>query len=102
MKPIPHDQCSPARHLIRELRGTTTYSLRRMQTGSLEGRYPPVRDHQGCVALTAWLVAVDLFIVASRSALKTIPPSDARVIVGQLGGFTRRAANLVRLKVGNT
>ena len=97
---VTHPNLSAERHLIRELRGTSKSVLRRMQTGSLEGRYPPVRDHQAVLALTTWLTAVDLFIAASRAALKAIPPGEAHTIVGQLGGFTRRAANLVRLKVG--
>ena len=91
---------SAERHLIRELRGTTASYGRRLAAGSLESGYPPVRDHQGCVALTAWLVAVDALIVASRAALRAIPPGEAHTIVGQLGGFTRRAANLLRQKVG--
>ena len=91
---------TPARELIQELRGTSKSFARHLAAGSLESGYPPVRDHQGCVALTAWLTAVDALIVASRAALKAIPPGEAHVIVGQLGGFTRRAANLLRQKVG--
>ena len=91
---------SAERHLIRELRGTSKSFGRRLAAGSLESNYPPVRDHQGCVALTAWLVAVDAFVAATRLASKAIPPGEVHVIVGQLGGFTRRAANLVRQKVG--
>ena len=96
----PENGVSPERHLIRELRGTSKSFVRRLAAGSLEVRYPPVRDHQAVVALTAWLVAVDTFIAASRAALKAIPPGEVHTIVGQLGGFTRRAANLVRQKVG--
>ena len=91
---------SAERHLIRELRGTTASFGRRLAAGSLESGYPPVRDHQGSVAVTVWLVAVDTFIAASRAALKAIPPGEVHTIVGQLGGFTRRAANLLRQKVG--
>ena len=94
----PH--LSAERHLIRELRGTSKSFGRRMKAGSLEARYPPVRDHQGVLALTLWLAAVDAFIAATRLASKAIPPGEAHTIVGQLGGFTRRAANLVRQKVG--
>ena len=100
MRPIPQDQLTPARHLIRELRGTTASFGRRLAAGSLESGYPPVRDHQAVLAVTAWLVAVDTFIAASRAALKAIPPGEVHTVVGQLGGFTRRAANLIRLKVG--
>ena len=100
MRPIPQDQLTTARHLIRELRGTTKSFGRRLAAGSLESNYPPVRDHQAVLALTAWLVSVDAFVAATRAALKAIPPGEAHTIVGQLGGFTRRAANLIRLKVG--
>ena len=100
MRPIPQNQPTVARVLIQELRGTTKSVLKRLAAGSLETRYPAVRDHKAVLALTDWLAAVDAFVVASRSALKAIPPSEARVIVGELGGFTRRAANLIRLKVG--
>ena len=100
MRPTPQNQPTVARVLIQELRGTTKSALKRLAAGSLESRYPVVRDHQAVLALTDWLAAVDAFVVASRSALKAIPPSEARVIVGELGGFTRRAANLIRLKVG--
>ena len=91
---------SAERHLIRELRGTTASFGRRLAAGSLESGYPPVRDHQAVRAMTAWLVAVDALVAATRLALKAIPPGEIHTIVGQLGGFTRRAANLIRLKVG--
>ena len=100
MRAIPQDQLSPSRELIRELRGTSKSLGRRLAAGSLEVRYPVLRDHKGVLALTVWLVAVDAFVVASRAALKAIPPGEVHVIVGELGGFTRRAANLVRQKVG--
>ena len=101
MRAIPQDQLSPERHLIRELRGTSkSFARRPMSAGSLESNYPPVREHQAVLALTTWLVAVDAFIAASRAALKAIPPGEVHTVVGQLGGFTRRAANLIRLKVG--
>ena len=100
MRAIPQDQITPERHLIRELRGTSKSFVRRVAAGSLESHYPPVRDHQAVLALTAWLVSVDAFVAATRSALKAIPPGEVHTVVGQLGGFTRRAANLVRLKVG--
>ena len=100
MRPIPQDQLSPSRELIRELRGTSKSFGRRLAAGSPEARYPAVRDHQGCVALTVWLAAVDAFVAATRLASKAIPPGEVHVIVGQLGGFTRRAGNLVRQKVG--
>ena len=88
------------RHLIRELRGTTASFGRRLSAGSLESNYPPVREHKGCAAMITWLVSVDAFVAVTRSALKAIPPGEAHTIVGQLGGFTRRAANLIRQKVG--
>ena len=99
MRPIPQDQLTASRHLIRELRGTSKSFSRRLAAGSLESGYPPVRDHQAVLAMSGWLLAVDAFVAATRLASKAIPPGEVHTIVGQLGGFTRRAANLIRLKV---
>ena len=91
MRPIPQDQLTPERHLIRELRG--------VQLGSAEGRHVQVRDHQAQKALQAWLKSVDGYLVLSRAALDVLPPCDTRSLVNRISGLVRRGANAVRLTV---
>ena len=71
----------------------------RLRIGSAEGKHTAVRDHQAQLALQAWLLSVDGYLVLARAAMLALPPCDTRTLVGQISGLVRRGANAVRLTV---
>lgn len=94
---------TPARELIHNLRGRKR-NLRpllvSLRCGSLERRYPVIRDEETVERIQQWLIAIDVVHHQSRAVVDCLPVDmEGRRVVGELAAFARMAANIVRLTV---
>ena len=95
---------TPARDLIQNVRGRRRNlqpMLVALKAGSVERRYPVIRDHRSVQAVNRWLTAVDEIHRTSREVVDLLPEGmEGRKVVGEIAAFARMAGNIVRLTVG--
>ena len=71
-----------------------------LKAGSVERRYPIIRDQQTVQEINRWLVAIDEVHHASRRVVDRLPVGmEGRIVVGELAAFARLSGNIVRLTV---
>ena len=94
---------TPARRLIQELRVSKQAHIEqshRLKAGSVEKAYPAIRDHGAVLAMRTWLAEIDTMLKRSREVMDRLPDGEtSRVVVSELSGYARRAANVIRLSV---
>ena len=97
-------QVTPARDLLRELRGRNKKLFPRLvRAGSGERLFPKIRDHQAIAAIGEWVVAVDQLHRATTVVKGLLPEGmPTRMLMTELAGFARRSSHRIRLAVPET